>query len=306
MKKFLLILSLLCFFNLFAQTIIKIESYDDHEKHKYFLPHLIDERDMGSSLGTEDGNGFYNLKYLKLDSLKTYRLYLDDSRFIKIDKKISLKNKDTLIVKLKPNPNYHPKTFPKDVIVMNYPFYSVYPYIPKTVTSLDDLPLNISQKVKDYLLSRVGERFYKKIYFKEGKIIDSLFYRRQNMETQYLYILCFAFSNIEKGIGEYTSNIEVDEFGKIVTDINLPKKTTAINKIFSLKETKNKAINRKFYVEEKTKIELNYDESKNILVWKFTNEDYKSDNTFLQKTVRYNAHNGEYLDSDTTGGQWVD
>ena len=126
------------------------------------------------------------------------------------------------------------------------------------------------------------------------------------METQYLYILCFAFSNIEKGIGEYTSNIEVDEFGKIITDINLPKKTTIINKLVSLQETKNKVINRKFYVEEKTKIELNYDESKNILVWKFTNEEYKSDNTFLQKILRYNAHNGKYLDSNINKGEWID
>ena len=306
MKKLLYILSLFCFLNSFAQTIIKVETYDDDEKHKYFLPHLIDENDMGSSLGTEDDNGFYSLKYLKLDSLKTYRLYLDDSRFIKVDKKLNLKNNDTLIVKLKPNPNYNPKTFPKDVIVKYCPFYDVYPYMPKIVTKLNDLPLTISQKVKDYLLSRVGENFYKKLYFKEGKIIDSLFCKRHNMETRYLYILCFSFSNIEKGIGEYTSNIEVDEFGKIITEIDLPKNSNSINKLISLKEAKNKAINQKFYVEEKTKIELNYDVSKNILVWKFTNEDYKSNNTFLQKILRYNAHSGKYLDLNVAEGQWIE
>lgn len=306
MKKLLYILSLFCFLNSFAQTMIKVETYDDDEKHKYFLPHLIDENEMGSSLGTEDDNGFYSLKYLKLDSLKTYRLYLDDSRFIKVDKKLNLKNNDTLIVKLQPNPNYKPKTFSKDVILINCPFYDVYPYMPKIATRLDDLPLKVSQKVKDYLLSRVGEKFYKQIYFKEGKIIDSIFYKRHNMETRYLYILCFSFSNIEKGIGEYTSNIEVDEFGKIIKDIDLPIKNPLINNIISLQETKNKAVNRKFYVKEKTKIELNYDVSKNILVWKFTNEDYKSNNTFLQKILRYNAHNGKYLDSNIAEGQWIE
>ena len=126
------------------------------------------------------------------------------------------------------------------------------------------------------------------------------------METRYLYILCFAFSNIEKGIGEYTSTIEVDEFGKIIKDIDLPIKNPLINNIISLKETKSKAINRKFYVEEKTKIELNYDVSKNILAWKFTNEDYKSNNTFLQKILRYNAHNGKYLDLNIAEGQWIE
>lgn len=306
MKKLLHILSLFCFLNSFAQTIIKVETYDDDKKNKYFLPHLIDEKYEGSTLGSKDSNGFYNLKYLKLDSLKTFRLYLDDSRFLKIDIKLNLNSNDTLVVKLKPNPNYNPKTFPKDVIVKKCPFYYLYPYMPKITTRLDDLPLNISQKVKDYLLSRVGEKFYKKIYFKEGKIIDSVFYKRHNMETRYLYILCFAFSNIEKGIGEYTSTIEVDEFGKIIENIDLPINNPLINNIISLKETKNKAINRKFYVEEKTKIELNYDVNKNILVWKFTNEDYKSNNTFVQKILRYNAHNGKYLDLNIAEGQWIE
>jgi hypothetical protein len=305
MKKLIQIITLFCFFNSFAQTIIKVETYDE-EKHYDLLPHLIDEKNMAHTLGTKDINGFYNLKYLKLDSLKTYRLYHDHPQFIKIDKKLNLKKNDTLIVIVKPNPNYNPKTYPKDVIVTNCPFYDVYPYIPKIATRLDDLPLNISQKVKNYILSRVGEKFYKKIYFKEGKTFDSLFCKRHNMETRYLYVLCFAFSNIEKGIGEYTSMIEVDEFGKIITDIDLPKNTTTINNLVSLKEIKNKAINRKFYVEEKTKIELNYDESKNILIWKFTKVEYKSNNTFLQKILRYNAHNGKCLDLNIAEGQWIE
>lgn len=306
MKKLVQIIILFCFFNSLAQTRIKIESYDDDEKHKYFLAHLIDEKDMGSGLGSADDNGFYDLKYLGLDSLKTYRLYLDDSRFLKIDQRLNLKKNDTLIVKLKPNPNYKPKTFPKGVITNYCPFYDVYSYMPKITTRLDELPLNISQKVKNYLLSRVGKKFYKKIYFQEGKIFDSLFYKRKNMETRYLYVLCFAFSNIEKGIGEYNSTIEADEFGKIITDIDLPKYTNTINNLVSLKKIKNKAINRKFYVEEKTKIELKYDESRNILVWTFTNEEYKADHTYLQKILRYNAHNGKYLDLNIGEGQWID
>jgi hypothetical protein len=306
MKKLIQIITLFCTLNSFSQTIIKVETYDDDEKNKYFSPHLIDENNEWDSLGFQDENGFFNLKHLKLDSLKTYRLYLDDSRFIKIDNKLNLKINDTLIVKLKPNPNCNCKTFPKDVFVKNCPFYETGSYKPLNPRRLDELPINISQNVKNYLLSRVGEKFYKKIYFKEGKIIDSIFYKRHNMETRYLYILCFAFSNIEKGIGEYTANIEVDEFGKIITNIDLPKNTSTINKLVSLKETKKKAIIRKFYVEEKTKIELIYDESKNILVWKFTNEEYKSNNTYIQKTLTYNAHNGKYLDLNVGEGQWIE
>jgi hypothetical protein len=308
MKKFIQIITLFCFFNSFAQTIIKVESYD--EKHKYLSPRLIDENDIMGLLGFEDDNGFYNLKNLKLDSLKTYRLYLDVPQFLKIDKKLNLKNNDTLIVKLKPNPNCNCKTFPKDVLVMNCPYYSFGAYIAKEPRSLEDLPLNISLKVKNYLLSRVGEEFYKKIYFKRGQIIDSIpykkYFKNSQMKTRYYYYLCFAYSNMEKGIGEYCSNIELDESGNIIKDIDFPKKNSAINKLVSLQEIKNKAINRKFYVKEKTKIELSYDESKNILVWKFTNEDYKPNNTFLQKILRYNAHDGKYLDLNIAEGQWIE
>lgn len=308
MKKLIQIITLFCFFNSFAQTIIKVESYD--EKHKYLSPRLIDDNDIMGLLGFEDDNGFYNLKNLKLDSLKTYRLYLDVPQFLKLDKKLNLKNNDTLIVKLKPNPNCNCKTFPKDVLVMHCPYYSFGAYIVKEPRSLDDLPLDISLKVKNHLLSRVGEEFYKKIYFKRGQIIDSIpykkYFEKSEMKTRYHYYLGFAYSNMEKGIGEYCSNIEVDEFGNIIKDIDFPKKNSAINKLVSLQEIRNKAINRKFYVKEKTKIELSYDESKNIFVWKFTNEEYKPNNTFLQKILRYNAHDGMYLDLNITEGQWIE
>lgn len=306
MRKFVQVIILFCFFNSFSQSIIKVETYDNDDKHKYFLPHLIDEEDKAFVLGIEDSNGFYNLKPLKLDSLKTFRLYLDDSRFVKVDKKLNLKSNDTLIVKLEPNQNCNCKSFSKDLIVMNCPFYDLYPYIPKRTRKLDDLPLNVSQKVNDYLLSRVGEKFYKNIYFKEGETIDSTLYKRYNAKTRYHYILCFAFSNIEKGIGEYTSNIEVDEFGKIIKDINLPKENEAINNLIGLKDVKSKAINRKFYREGITKTELNYDVNKNILVWIFTNEYYKPDGVFLQKVLQYNAHNGAYLDLSNTEGRWIE
>lgn len=317
MKKLLQILTLFCFLNSFAQTIIKIETYDE-KKHKYFLPHLIDENDIRESLRFEDGNGFYNLKNLKLDSLKTYRLYLDDDRFVKIDQKLNLKNNDTLIVKLKPNPNCNCKTFPKDVLVMSCPYYSFGAYIAKEPRSLDDLPLDISLKVKNYLLSRVGKEFYEKIYFKKGQIKDSIPYKKyfpnsqrnpeyyDQMKTRYHYYLCFAYSNMEKGIGEYCSNIELDEFGNIIKNIDFPKKNSEINKLVSLNKTKNKAISRKFYIEGKTKIELNYDVNKNILVWEFINEEYKPNGIYIQEILQYNAHNGKYLDLKINNGQWVE
>ena len=308
MKKIIQIIILFYSINSLSQTIIKVET--DDVKNKYFSLYLLDENDIMNSLGFKDNNGFNNLNSLKLDSLKTYRLYLDDSRFIKIDKKLNLKNKDTLIVKLKSNPNCNCKTFPKDVLVMNCPYYSFGAYIAKEPRNLNELPLLISEKVKEYLKSRVGEKFYRNMYFKKGQIIDSIpykkYFEKSNMETRYHYYLCFAFSNLEKGIGEYTSNVELDEFGNIINDIKLPKKNKDIYKLISLKNIKNKAILEKFYIQDKTKIEMDFDSDKNILIWKFINEEYKPNGIYIQKELIYNAHNGKYINLKINEGNWVE
>ena len=85
-----------------AKEYVNIDKLSDEDKNKYFSLYLLDENDIMKSLGFKDNNGFNNLNSLKLDSLKTYRLYLDDSRFIKIDK-ISYQFYKTFFVK-KTNP----------------------------------------------------------------------------------------------------------------------------------------------------------------------------------------------------------
>lgn len=309
MKKIIQILILFCSLVSFSQTVIKVEP--DQEKNKHFNYFLLDQDDILHHLGVDEHDGFYNLKNLKLDSLKTYRLYLDDARFVKIDQELNLKNNDTLIIKLKPNPNCNCRLFPKDVFISFCPYFSFGAYIPKEPRNLDnDLPLIISQKVKDYMRLRVGEDFYKNIYFKKGQILDSIpakkYSKNFKMTTRYHYYLCFAYSNIEKGIGEYTSNVELDEFGNIIKDINFPKNNSQINQFASYKEIKNKAIAKKFYKEEKTKTEMYYDSNKNILIWKFTNEEFKPHGIFLINELTYNAHTGQYIDLKINEGRWIE
>lgn len=308
MKKTIQTIILLYSLASFSQTVIKVEP--DEEKNKYFNYYLLDENDNMHHLGVDENNGFYNLKNLKLDSLKTYRLYLDDRRFVKIDQELNLKNNDTLIIKLKPNPNCNCKSFPKDVFVSPCPYFTFAPYLPKEPRNIDDdLPIIISQKIKDYLRLRVGEDFYKNVYFKQGQTLDSVHYKKyfkiNNLTTRYHYYLCFAYSNPEKGIGEYTSNVQLDEFGNIIKDINFPKNNSKINEFVSFKEIKNKAIAKKFY-NEKTQIEMYYDPNKNILIWKFINPEFKSNGVFLLKELTYNAHTGQYLGLKTNEGQWIE
>jgi hypothetical protein len=308
MKTYIKIFILLLKLNSIAQTKIKFESEKKELNINFILPKLLDENDIMHSLGFKDKNNFYNLKTLKLDSLKTYRLYLDNPWFLKVDEKLNLNNYDTLIVKLKPNPNCNCKTFSKDLLVMNCPYYNFGTYIAKEPRNLNELPYHISSKVKEYILSKVGKKFYKNVYFKKGQIIDSIPYKKyfanSKMNIRYHYYLCFAYSNPEKGVGEYTSNIELDEFGNILKDIDFPNNNSNINKLVSLSEIKKKAILNKFYIQENTKTEMNYESNKNILIWKFINEEYLPNGIFIQKELIYNAHNGKFLDIKTIQGIW--
>ena len=139
----------------------------NNEKNKHFLLLFLDENDRHLSTEMRDQNGFYNLKSLRTKKITTCRAYLDDCRFIKIDKNLDLKSNDTLIIKLKPNPNCKYKTYPKDVIAKNCRFYDYMPYIPKEFDKLNDLPLDIVNKAKKHLSANINKKFLKKYISKE-------------------------------------------------------------------------------------------------------------------------------------------
>lgn len=306
MKKTIQIIILLWSSSLMSQTIVKIEP--DDEKNKYISCYLLDENDMMLTLSFKDKNGFYDLRNIKTDSLKTYRLYLDDSRFMKIDREINLKKSDTLIIKLKPSKNCDCKTYPKNVFVKKCTFYDFGTYIGKSYRNIDELPLIVIKKAKKYLLSNVGKKFYKNIYFKKAQVLDSVSYNKSlkynKMKNHLHYYLCFGFSNLSKGIGEYTFNIECDEFGNIINDMKLPKKNLDVNKLVSLKEIINSIENNNLYDKEKSNINFDYYFEKNIFVWKLKNCEYLPKNELICKESIFNAHNGKFIEIKIYKGTW--
>ncbi|MEK8180831.1 hypothetical protein WMW71_10820 [Flavobacterium buctense] len=310
MKKLIQFSLLICSLNLFSQSTIKFVDFTSKKPAKDILAHIINDNDVLENTGITDKNGYFYLKVLKFDKTKNYYYYIDQANYIKVKEKIDWEIKDTITVELKANPNYRAKNFPKETLVMNCPYFDFGGYVSKEPRSLSELPIAISTKVKSYLLSRVGKKFYKNIYFKQGQIIDSIPYKKYfenaKMETRYYYFLCFAYTNLEKGIGEYTSNVELDEFGNIIKDIDFPKKSSTSNKFISLEEIKKKAVEKNFFIKDKTNVELDYDTVNNILVWKFINEEHKENGIFLQSELTYNAHNGNFLDLKVNKGEWVE
>ena len=278
-----------------GQTVIKINTYDTINQ-KYFLPRLLDEREISTSVGFLEKRGYYNLKHSRLDSLKSYRLYLDDARFKKILIKLDLKKNDTLIVNLEPNPNCNCRKFPKNVFVKNCPFYDTWLYEPGKLRKIEDLPKNVSIKIKNHLVKKLGKTFYSKLYFKQANLIDNNLYDGYDKKSRYHYIVCFAFSNEIAGIGEYTATIELDDFASIYNDIKLPNNYKYINLFKSFDSVKKRAINQKHYIEGKTERDFDFDEKLNIFVWKFINNEHQGDGHFIQRVYIYSAHSGEFKD----------
>jgi hypothetical protein len=51
---------------------------------------------------------------------------------------------------------------------------------------------------------------------------------------------------------------------------------------------------------------MEYDSNKNILMWRFVNDEYTSDGKFKRKQNYYNAHNGEYIEEKINNGEWIE
>lgn len=279
----------------------------NNEKNKHFLLLFLDENDRHLSTEMRDQNGFYNLKSLRTKKITTCRAYLDDCRFIKIDKNLDLKSNDTLIIKLKPNPNCKYKTYPKDVIVQNCTFYD-WPYIPQEFDKLSDLPLDIVDKAKKHLSANINKKFLKKIYFKRAQLLDSIKFNKDRkinkLERRFHYYICFAFSNLSKGIGEYTFNIECDEFGNIINEMQIPKNKLDINKLVGLKEILNSIKNKDIYNKDRTTIDFVYYYERNIFVWELTNCKHLPKNELICKRSFFNAHDGKFIETKISKGTW--
>lgn len=290
-----------------SQTVIKIKTYDE-KLHKYFLAILVDSTNIETPLGIKEENGFYNLKYARLDSLKIYRLYLDDARFKKISIKLNIKSKDTIIVNLEPNPDCNCKTFAPNLIVKNCQFYETGSYVPEIVRRLEYLPKIISVKLEQYLIQIVGKKFYKRLYFKRAQIINTSQYGSDyyDQKSKFHYKVCFAFSDTKNGLGEYTSIIELDDFGNITDQVNLPKNNNDLNYLQSIDKLKFTPEVKTFYKEGKTKIDIAYEPIRNILVWKFINEYNEDNGVYLEQQLIFNAHNGKFIELKDIHGQWVE
>lgn len=183
-------------------------------------------------------------------------------------------------------------------------------YTPREPTILKDLPELIQTKTIEYLKERVRKFELENFELIGGQIIDLKEFKKRKPKSNQktAYYLCFSYRKIDAGISNYSSKIELDEKGNVIKDIDFPivKENSIQEKIVPLKSIIEKAIKRNFYKKKKTQFKMSYYSKDNILVWKLINETYKSDNTYLEEELIYNAHNGDFIELKSNKGQWIE
>lgn len=289
----------------FSQSTLKFIDSETGEPIYGFYSNIYKNGNTFANCGATNENGLKIIRVRNFDSLATYQVSVSNIKYKSIWQEIDLTKNDTLIIPVKKNQYYIASS--NNLLSQGCSQYSFSNYYPREPRSLADLPEQIANKVSTYLKNRVGSKNYSDFNLIGGQIIEIDEYKKRNPKSnpKTAYYLCFGYRNLESGIAMYPSKIELDENGNILKDIGFPKTKDKV-KIISMSEIKTKALKDGYFKKDKTKIVMEYFSKSNILVWKFINETYNKDYTYLKQDIFYNALNGEFIRVDLNKGKWID
>lgn len=272
--------------------------------------YIIKNADCWIDFGKTDKAGIFSAQVTDFDSTALYQIDISSEvAFKKFRQNISLLDEKSIVVEIFPNTDYierKPYLIYSDCSEFDISFGS---YVPKTPTSLNDLPENIRIKLVAHLIDKLGKAYYSKLKMSGGQIvdIDRLYKVEKNAKDYkwipYCYYICFSLQEIEKGIGLHTTQIVLDKFGNIIKDIQLPSISENPEKavILSLGEASDLAKKYNFTSELKN-ISLWFDRESDNLTWCFKKTVNDNGLTFGTETLIINAHTGEKLKISYGGG----
>lgn len=101
-------------------------------------------------------------------------------------------------------------------------------YYPKPFRKWDAIPVEVSRKIKEELLRRVGEQAFSKIYISTAHIFETDRLNELGIPNNYAphttsYRICFSFSDRENGIAQYTTESVFLDNGAVVVAPKLPQ-----------------------------------------------------------------------------------
>ena len=152
-----------------------------------------------------------------------------------------------------------------------------YPYQPRKIVSLGELPAGIQAKAKTELTARVGEEFLRRLHFAGGEIVDLDELHRVNPASRRFspavptYLLRFDFSSPEVGIRRYTVSLVMRRDGSLLRGIDVPAVGTEPAKLGlkPLPEVSAEMARRGLIDPATTTATVTYDRARDALVWHF-------------------------------------
>ena len=166
-------------------------------------------------------------------------------------------------------------------------------YSPIKIDSLNIVPISIQESVNNHLKDKLGIKFYEKLIFDYGEIIN--YSELVRLDPQVLnykwkipkYDLSFYIKEKNYGINYCCSRIVLDSLGNVIRDIEFPSfKKNNLNAIFVPIDTIFSVVNKMGYSTKN--YELGF--SKNHIVYIFSNTN-KSKVSYIE----ISAHNSVVL-----------
>lgn len=308
MKKAIVILFFLNFLSCFGQTTFKFIDGESKTPLSGIYSTIYKNENSFVNCGCSNERGYYTPYILKFDSTAQYQFSLNYIKYKPVWKNIDLSKRDTLVINVFKDEYYIENC--DSLFTKMSPYYSWGQYTPRQIRSFNDIPQNIANKVKEYLRERVGNNLTNDFELVNGQIIEldkfNKYFHDPTRKTA--YYLGLSYRKLSFGISMYASNLELDENGNVVKDLQFPivSEDTVLFMIYSFKKIKQKAQREEFYSPGKTKIDMEYDPERNILQWTFINQESFTDHTFTEKRNYYNAHNGEYIGEKIFNGVWAE
>jgi hypothetical protein len=169
-------------------------------------------------------------------------------------------------------------------------------YEPDEIQSMVDLPTGIRAAVHENLEQRLGTEFLEQLEFSGGEIVDfEELYRINPGARDYRWIvpkyrLFFSFRARDLGIKEYRAEVELDENGAVISDIDLPRIAENPSKgtFVPFRIARKAATDRRFHA---TKVQIEYMEKFDAIVWRFERWDGAA-----HRYLAVSAHTAEVLD----------
>ena len=172
---------------------------------------------------------------------------------------------------------------------------SLFPYDPRTIERIDELPEQIAFRLKEHLVDRLGADYYSRLKFTCGLIVDfDELYRvdpgaKNSQWKIFAFKIEYSFSLPEVGIKKYEAEIWLDKDGSVIREIDLPDTRNNPEK-FTILPVKQAVRISKQKGMTPQKIELAYRDADNSIVWRMIRQ-----TSHGTRQLDISAHNGQVL-----------